>query len=1007
MNKRYPQIILALLFLIVISENTFGQKKRDQKFVTIESTLKDTNGNPIPGAIVSGMEGAIEVLTKGNGNFSISVPVNTQLLLEAEGFDSKMVTAYQDFDPSEVVLSKASFSENESRLINVPFGQVMAKDIVGSVTAIDPSSLASYDNTQNVFDAIKARVPGLLGNDNIRGMGNALIIVDGIPRDASNINLAEVEQITVLKDANSAILYGSQAKNGVIIVTTKKGKAFKRKIEFTAEQGISEPVILPNYLNSAQSMSLYNEALANDGQPIAFTESEIALHASGNNPYLYPDVNFYSGEYLNNRKPFSRVIGEFSGGSDVAQYFASVGWNHSESLNKLVKGNNGSSDRFNVRARVDFKVNEFIKSNIGAVVIYDRQHNPHGDFWGNAASRQPYLYSQLIPISLIDEEALANNIDLEKVKRVNGGFILGGTPQFTSNAYGNALFAGYNQNIQRTVQFNNAIDVDLVNITEGLKLKTYLSFDVYNAFIQSVENQYAVYQPTWQKRANGDDYISNINQIGVDLSTGVENLAGNGFMRRTGAYAMLDYERTFDGNHAITSSLLGYFDMVNIENVIINDKHSHLGFRATYGFKNKYLVDFSSAYVNGFKLQEGNKGALSPSLGLAWVVKNDKYSQKGGFNYLKIRLSGGIMNIDLPNTSNFRLYENSLTQGSNFSWFDGVRSNRETRITRAANSGLTFEKVHNLNLGAEGYFLNRSLLVDANIFTTRNSGQVVQRNIYPGLVSDFVPYENYNATGYSGAELGMIWSKPLGELTMDLGVNFMYAASNIVKTDELWENEYQMRQGRPADAIFALEADGLFADETEIQNSPVQAFGQVRPGDIKYKDQNGDGVINQNDEIQIGNSQPRFSYGLHTTLRYKKLSLFALGNGQSGADRFFNNQYFWVQGNDRYSEEVLNRWTPETASTATYPRLSSVNNPNNFRNSTYWLSNNNYFTLSRVQLSYDLSGRITRNWSVKNIGLYLRAMNLAMIGKFSDKQQLRIGSEPAYRSYALGARISF
>jgi hypothetical protein len=353
------------------------------------------------------------------------------------------------------------------------------------------------------------------------------------------------------------------------------------------------------------------------------------------------------------------------------------------------------------------------------------------------------------------------------------------------------------------------------------------------------------------------------------------------------------------------------------------------------------------------------------------------------------------------------LYENTLSQGPAYAWNDGGRNNRETLISRSANPDLTFEKMKNLNLGVEGYFLNRSLYVEANAFTTRNSGQVVQRTIYPGFVSNYVPYENFNETGYTGGELGLIWSKSLGEFSFDLGTNFLYATSSEVKRDEVWQNEYQEREGRPADAIFALEDLGLFADDSDIQNSPVQAFGVVRPGDIKYKDQNGDGVINQNDEVMIGNYQARFSYGLHATVRYRNFSLFAIGNGQTGADRFFGGPYFWVQGNDRYSEEVLGRWTPSTASTATYPRLSAGNSPNNFRNSTYWLYDNSYFSLSRVQLSYDLPGTLTSRWSVKNIGLYVRAMNLAMIGKNTDRQQLRIGWEPDYRSYAVGARLSF
>ena len=1009
MNKRFTPIILVMLFVSMIAVNSFGQRNNQQKIVTVESTVTDADGTPIAGAVISGQGGAVEVLSDINGNFTIEVPENSNLLVEAKGYDEQVITVYPQANVPEVKLDKSVFSNKESNLVNIPFGKVMQKDLVGSVTVIDPKELAYYDNTQSVYDAIRGRVPGLLGNSNIRGMGNALVIVDGIGRDASNINLSEVEQITVLKDANASILYGSQAKNGLILVTTKRGKAFKRKIDFQVEQGISEPIVLPSYLNAAQTMRLRNEALANDGLPAQFTDETITLTENGTNPYRYPDVNYYSGEFLNNKKPFSRVIGEFSGGSDIAQYFASVGWTHSESLYKLIEGNNGDADRFNVRASVNFKANDYIKSNVGAVVIYDKMNSPLGNFWGNAATLQPYLYSPLVPVSsILDEATFTGGANLEKAKRINGDYILGGTTQYTNNVYGNMMLAGYNQNIQRTVQFNNAIDVDLRNVTEGLMFKTYLSFDVYNTFNQSVTNQYAVYQPTWQQNPDDSYSISALRQIGTDLSTGVEDLNGAGFLRRVGAYGMLDYARTFNDVHSFTGTLLGYFDQINAEGVIVDLKNSHLGLRMTYGYENKYLVDFSSAYVNGFRLAEGNRGGFSPSLGLAWVAKNDNASSSGSaVNYLKVRLSGGIINTDIAST-NYRLYENTLTQNTTYFWNDGGRSNRETILSRSPNPDLTFEKTNNLNIGMEGYFFNRALYADANLFTTRNSGLVVQRAMYPGFISNYRPYENYNATGYSGAELGLIWTKSFGELSLDLGANLLYSTSKAVTVDEVRPNEYQKREGRAADAMFALEALGLFKDDADIAASPAQYFGPVRPGDIKYKDQNGDNVIDQNDEIQIGNSQARFSYGLHATLRYKKFSLFALGNGQSGADRYFNGAYFWVQGNDRYSEEILGRWTgPETTSTATYPRLSSGNSANNFRNSTYWLYDNNYFTLSRVQLNYDLPASITGRWAVKNVGFYLRAMNLAMIGKNSDKQQLRIGSEPGYRSYALGARLSF
>jgi hypothetical protein len=255
--------------------------------------------------------------------------------------------------------------------------------------------------------------------------------------------------------------------------------------------------------------------------------------------------------------------------------------------------------------------------------------------------------------------------------------------------------------------------------------------------------------------------------------------------------------------------------------------------------------------------------------------------------------------------------------------------------------------------------------------------------------------------------LGISYNKTIGDFYIDLGANLLIADSKVVKRDEQWSENYQYRQGLSNDAMFGLQALGLFSDQADIDNSPSQKFGEVRPGDIKYKDQNGDGRIDEDDEVRIGNSNSRVTYGLNLTLKYKSLSLLAIGNGRYGGESYYSGNYFWIQGNDKYSEEVLNRWTPSTASSAAYPRLSSKNSANNFRNSTYWLYTDNYFTLDRVQLSLELPESLSQKISSKDMILYLRGENLVRLSEDAKKRQLRIGAEPIYRNYALGLRIMF
>ncbi|MCK5135436.1 MAG: SusC/RagA family TonB-linked outer membrane protein [Bacteroidales bacterium] len=1003
MYTRYIPLLIAVLFF-GHTESAHGQKKQNEKLITRKSVVVDNDGNSIPNTIISGKEGAIEVQTDSAGIFSISVPENSIILIEAKGYYQKMFSALKM--PEIVILSKAPFLMEEHNTINVAFGQIKEKETVGAISTINPKDILVTDNTQSVEKAISGRLTGLLNSSNIRGLGKSLVIIDGVPRDLSSINMEEVEQITVLKDANASVLYGTQAKNGVILITTKRGEAYKRKINFTMERGLSDPVVLPKYLGSADYMTLYNEACANDGLPAVYSDELISNYASGDNPYRYPDVDYYSNEFLRSSKSFTKFLSEFSGGNESAQYYANLGWINSGSLFNLGEGKHASANRINLRANVDLRINDYIKTHMDAIAIFDFNKGPNGDFWGNSAELHPYYFAPLIPISMVEDEAIK-----ETAKLVNGKYILGGTSQYQDNVYGNMMFSGYNQAIRRTVQFNNGIDFDLRNITEGLTFKTYISFDIYNKFNQSVNNSYAIYQPVWET-IDGADVLTALTKIGKDENSGVQSLSEPDYFRKTGAYAMFNYERTFKEVHSVTGTLLGYYNSLRMNEVIVDDKSAHIGLRITYDNAKKYLVDFSAAYVNSIKLAEGNRAALSPTLGLAWIVSEEDFlTNNKSIDYLKVRLSAGIINsdIDLENEggSNYKMYESTFLTGYTYRWADSYRSNRSVYINRYANPNLTYEKVKNINLGIEGYFFNRSIYIEADVFHTINSGKVIQRVTYPGYLSRYIPYENYDANTYSGAELGAVWFKEIGDFSFNLGGNLLYATSSVITKDEIWQNEYQHREGRPADALFGLESLGFFQDEADIAGSPRQVFGEVRPGDIKYKDQNNDGIVDQNDAIEIGNWQARISYALHLTLKYKSFSLFALGNGQNGGNSYYSGNYFWVDGNSKYSEEVLNRWTSETSETATYPRLTTHSSSNNYRNSTFWIYDANYFTLSRVQLTYELPHSLISNWAVKELSVYLRGANLVTFETETEKRQLRIGSEPRYRNYSLGLRILF
>jgi hypothetical protein len=279
--------------------------------------------------------------------------------------------------------------------------------------------------------------------------------------------------------------------------------------------------------------------------------------------------------------------------------------------------------------------------------------------------------------------------------------------------------------------------------------------------------------------------------------------------------------------------------------------------------------------------------------------------------------------------------------------------------------------------------------------------------MYPSYYTDFIPYENYNEDLYRGAEVGLRFNRIFGDFQVVVDANALYSTSKVLRRDEVYDDAYQYRKGRPVDALFGLVSDGFFMDEEDIAAHQFQAFGSVKPGDIKYVDQNGDGVIDTNDEVQIGRSRAPFSYGLSLQLRYRNFSLFAIGNGYAGADSYIGGDYYWVDGDKKYSKYVLNRWTEETKATATYPRLTTMTSSNNFRPSTFWLYRDDYFTLQRMQLTYEFPEGVRDALLMKDFSCFLAVSNLLTFSKHRDIKELRVGGEPYYRSYTLGLKIMF
>jgi TonB-linked SusC/RagA family outer membrane protein len=996
MKKKLIRNIVAVLGLNILMQiGIYAQEG------SITVAVNDESGNPIPGALVTVGEGISQTFTNENGEFTIVVKEGTPILIEAEGYESKLGFALPPpRGMGDVVLIKMPYLMGEKDRVHVPFGTLKARQIAGSVTVIDPDEILEYDQVGGYMGALNGRVAGMYGSNNIRGNGNPLVVVDGIPRAADDLNIQQIEQITVLKDLASSMMYGSQANNGVILITTKRGELLKKSLRVTGSYGVRTPISYPEYLSSADYMTLYNVALANDGLAPLYTEDAITATADGQYPVRYPDEGFFNPTYLKDWTTTQSIVGEASGGNEVARYYLNLGWNHDNSLLNLGEGLNEKEDMLNLRGNVNYKLNDNISIKFDGAFTLDIERGPRyngDDFWGLASTLRPNYSPVLIPVDMVYDSAL-----LETVELIDDQYILGGTNEFRNNPYGELTKNGNSSSISRLMQINTGLDYNLEFITPGLTGTAYISFDIFNGFNEALQNTYAVYNPVF----TADDTISTAAAIGQDVRQDNKNITNVNFYRRVGFYGGLNYSRIFNSDHAVNANAIAYRDQYSTEGTLQPVKHLHFGVRANYTFANKYIAELTGVVAGSAKLFESTRYSFSPGVALGWVLSEEDFlSSSSLFDYLKIHANWAVNHTD-ENIAYYLYMANYFTQGGLWSYDQGAYSNR-ARNAFLGNPNLGWEKNMEISVGFESVMLDSRLKLEGGYFYNLASDLISTRaNFYPAYFSNNI-YENYGQEQNQGAELGINFTESVGDLKLSIGGNLVYTVPKVLVRDEpvYGENEqYLSRVGLPTDAMFGYVALGLFENQAEIDASPVQTFGVVRPGDIRYEDLNGDNKIDNLDVKMIGNSRSRLGYGININVEYKGLSLYALGTAQSGGDVYYNNAYYWVYGASKYSEVVNNAWTPATASTATYPRLTTTESSNNFRNSTYWIENRDWFRLQTVQLSYALPSNIG---FIKDAQVFIRGNNLVTVSKISEKMELNIGSAPQFRTYSIGLKAAF
>ncbi len=1015
---------ILFIFTIVCLSCTLNAQNKNQGS-KVSGTVTDQNGNPIEEARVSSLNGK-RAYTNAQGRFSFNMVEPSIIRIDKD----KFATQFRQLQPDSlqninIVLVNTSSRLGSEDRIELPFGSLPEGKLVGSVVEVDvQKDHLDQDQRIGVGSAINGKVGGVRNANNILGIGPAIYVVDGIPRPIEFVNLTEVEKITVLKDPVSKVLYGAAADQGVILITTRRGEAYQNKFRVRYDNQFFVPQALPDYLGAADYMTAFNQARINDGATPTYSQEVINATRAGIDPVRYPDTDFYGNRFVSRLMNSFDVNVEASGGNDKAQYFLNLGANQREGW--IAYGDGDQSTRLNLRANTDYQLSDRLKANLDAVVVLDYFKTPdvfdvnnngeiQSDFWTTLQNTRPNDYTLLIPINRIGNIDNINNANI-----IDGQFLLGGNNNFQRNLIGDLTSRGTKNINDRYLQFNTGLDWDLGFIARGLSASGKLTFDFFNRSVENQNSQYAVYQPQFLENQAGQDSLA-VSAIGLDQPINQRNVSSGeaDFNRQIGFYGTLNYDRTF-GIHALDITGLAYRTQQTLPGTTQDLKRLTFGIRANYMLMQKYILEFSGAYIGSQKLAPGNRYGFSPTGGIGWLVSNeDWFNKEGLFNYLKIRSTAGLTLND--NFDGNFLYQTSFSRAGFFNYnnttgFNATRN--QILLYDQVGSPVDFQKRFDFNLGFDAALFDNAVSVRASYFRSKSSDIITQLNNSTPTLAGYVITANNNSFVDNGVEYQINFKKEISkDFKLDIGFNGIYNRSIIEKTEEPIYNEdsqYRIQTGQQAGSIFSYVADGLFSPDDfnsdgSLRNDlPQPIFGSVQPGDIKYVDLNGDGVIDVDDQRIIGSNRPDMQYGVSLNLNYKNWQFFVLGVGQFGQDQFRNGSYFRFSGQDKYSVYALDAYGPNNPDVnASIPRLSSGNNSNNNRNSSFWLYENNFFNIPAIQLGYNF--RTNETSGIKDLKIYVRGIDIVSFNKNKEFTNLNfgVGSSPQTSGFALGLNTTF
>ena len=902
--------------------------------------------------------------------------------------------------------------------INVGAERLLTREeTTGSVSVIS-SETTDRRSAKNIGNSIIGQGNGLIslqsggryadvnptfyirGLQTLNGKNSPLVMIDGIQRDIVSIAPEEVESVIVLKDAAAVALYGYKGINGAINIVTKRGKYNTRSVKVTYDHLFTSLANKPKFVDAYTYGLAVNEARINDGMTGRYSNQELNALRDGTMPYLYPNVNWVDETFRDNAMTNKYNI-EFRGGGEKFRYYTMLDLISNKGFVKEPGANEGYStqDKYvkgNLRMNMDINLTQTTDLQVNLLGVLQETSRP-----GAQADLWDLVYT--VPSAAFP------------IRDKNG--VWGGSDTWagTQNPVAQSVGAAYYKNHTRSLFADMKLTQDLSGLTKGLNAFVRISYDnIANIYEDhSKEYVYSVNAPTWADGASEPTVKSEIygkdSEMGTDAKT-------NEFDRLLHFDVGFNYQRTF-GDHSIYSQLKWDYENNDPNGTNNTVNRQNITWWSHYGYMNRYFVDLALVESGSSRLAPGTKWAFSPTLSAAWVISKEKFMENVKWvNFLKLRASAGIINVDnLPGDEVWSYYAQQYsTSGGTYPFDSGWNSSfGRSYLARVATTNPSHEKAYKYNVGVDAKLFG-CLDVTLDLWKEhRTNIWVTSEGKYSEVFGMDPPYENAGIVNSKGIEVGLDYSKKLGQVEFNVGGNFSLNKNEI---KEMLEEPRQyanlVQTGNPYGQLYGLEAIGLFKDEADIAASPTQNFSTVKPGDIKYRDVNGDNIIDANDKVAIGYSTtcPEIYYSLHLGAEWKGLGFYAMFQGTGNYSAVLNTKsmYWPLINNTNISQYAYdNRWTPQNQN-AKFPRLSSQSNANNYQTSTLWLADRSFIKLRNLEVYYKLPASWLKKTKIVNAAkLYVRGIDLLSFDHIDENDPEAYGINPMTKSVALGLSVTF